>query len=168
MPKTKVDKSTAEILRQHAARQSGRHWEETWDVVTELEDKKTATETAADAMDEVESATETLGTLADALDELTEQRIGGGSAIASRKLREALVLIEEAGDEMSQEDLRSFVEAYENATSYLESYQNVVEQDRYPGKGEDLESAWYEAVEQLEGLADTYEAIDHLKEDEDA
>jgi hypothetical protein len=150
--------TVADSLREHASRASGARWEEALSEVTDLEEQKDAAEQTADALEELDGVQDSLGTLSASLETLSAY--GLVSSIAFDYVSEANSNVEQAMDVVAPDDLRGFVEAYEEATQALESYGDTKDQDPFPGKREEVEEAWGEATTALETLADAYDQID--------
>jgi DNA repair exonuclease SbcCD ATPase subunit len=158
MPKAKQPLSEADSLRAHAGRATGARYEEAIDEVSMLEERKDSAQEAIDALDELDSALDALNTASEAVSGLAEYNLAPSDVADT--LANAASLIDDANGEISKDDLQSFVDAYDEAVQALETYSDTKEQDPFPGKRDELESAWGDAQAALEALADALDTIE--------
>jgi hypothetical protein len=167
MPKTKQTLTTADNLRRFAGYATGARWADALDAVNELEAVKDAADTAADALEELDSIVDQLTAARDAVSDLAGYQLA--SADVFDYLSEATSAAESAqGSDLSAENLRTFVEAWDNAQQALETYGDTKEQDPYPGKGDEVRDAWETAQGALEDLAEAYDNVEIIAPQEES
>jgi hypothetical protein len=161
----KKDLTVADQLRAHAGRASGAKYEEAQDVVAELTEQRDTAENAYEALEQLDEVSTALSNAESMVTQLNDVNIGSPSM--ADLLADALTHVDEANGLVSRDDLQAFVEAFDTAKDALESYGDKKEEDSYPGKRDDLEDLWADAVAGLEALADALETVEATQASEE-
>jgi hypothetical protein len=122
----------------------------------EVEAVRTAVEAWQGA--DLDSTNSQLSSLHEALQAASE---GGFPVPGLDSLSEIVDLMGRLQDEMplDSESMMAFVEAYEELESALDEYDGLREGDRYEGRRDDMDQAWDQVTEKMEGLAEAADVL---------
>jgi len=160
MAKTKTTTRAAELRR--IAELSTRRIEATRDALDAYSEDIETLRSANDAFNgaDLESVASQISDLASELSGLVDLGLLPPEKIAElEKIAEQLKAFSSNSEGVGPDTIGPFIEHYEELESALNAFEDLKEQDRYEGKGDDMESSWEEVMEAMEGLADAADEL---------